>query len=234
MTDQTSAEQAASFEDPVARANGLTGAVGYPGDPQTVSGGLSGSGNVSLDALADDALLDLNALTPLAVPAPYRLTADGHWRDLSDEDAPHDAALVAMQDHNARMAFVMRVLTLFAMFPNDCSESLLWRCDGGYAPITFMVNCSDEFAWACADAEPITPADIDALEQAFTDVRAVDPDALYQAPMLFVARKRGMRPQGAAYPTDARLHPLFDACGPERQIDLGNPKRPGGQDGATT
>jgi hypothetical protein len=40
---------------------------------------------------------------------------------------------------------------------------------------------------------------------------------------LFVCRERKMRPQGAVYPEDRRFWPLFDACGPEREVGLGNP-----------
>jgi hypothetical protein len=41
---------------------------------------------------------------------------------------------------------------------------------------------------------------------------------------LFCARVRKMRPQGAwyAYCPEAEW-PLFDACGPERGVDAGNP-----------
>lgn len=45
---------------------------------------------------------------------------------------------------------------------------------------------------------------------------------------LFAARVRGMRPQGAAYTFyPPETWPLFDACGPEREIGFGNPYRPG-------
>ena len=37
-----------------------------------------------------------------------------------------------------------------------------------------------------------------------------------------------MRPQGAYYPeSDPETWPLFDDCGPEREVGLGNPYRPG-------
>jgi hypothetical protein len=110
---------------------------------------------------------------------------------------------------------IMRVLGLFAMFPNDCTDMLTWRTDGEYAPITFMANCSDEFAWACADTETIEPRDLDALERAFADVRAVECPAFW-APVLFAARKRGMRLIKA--PSEERLRALFEACGPVRDV----------------
>ncbi len=40
--DQTSAGQATAFEDPAGQSGAATGATGYPSDPQTVSGDLSG------------------------------------------------------------------------------------------------------------------------------------------------------------------------------------------------
>ncbi len=157
--------------------------------------------------------------------------------DCHDDVEPHDAALTAMQDHNARMAFVMRVLTLFAMHPNDSTEMLMWRVDGKYAPITFLVSCSDFFWWGTADCEIVTPDEIEALEQAFADVKAASTNTqldAYWGAVLYVARKRRMRPQGAAYPTVPALAALFDACGPERAVGLGNPKQPPVQDGAAT
>jgi len=46
---------------------------------------------------------------------------------------------------------------------------------------------------------------------------------------LFAARVRKMRPQGAAYKVryDESIWPLFDACGPVREVGFGNPKEPG-------
>jgi hypothetical protein len=44
---------------------------------------------------------------------------------------------------------------------------------------------------------------------------------------LYACRRKHMRPQGASYPSDKELWPLFDACGPEREISLGNPCHPG-------
>lgn len=88
-------------------------------------------------------------------------------------------------------------------------------------------NVSDVFAWGGADAEPITPDTLPALEQAYTDLKTIDAD-LY-LPELYAARQGGERPQGAAYPDDKtknwrQVSALFDACGPERALGLGNPK----------
>jgi len=116
----------------------------------------------------------------------------------------------------AQLTYIMRVLRAFVMYPNDCMDMLMWRCDGTWAPLTLMVNCSDFFHWATADCVEIAPDDLDTLEQAFADVKAADAD-LYWGASLFAARKRGMRPQRPVYrQMDAALAALFDACGPER------------------
>lgn len=45
---------------------------------------------------------------------------------------------------------------------------------------------------------------------------------------LYSCRIEGMRPQGAVYRHNKKeLWPLFDACGPEREVGLGNPYKPG-------
>ena len=121
-------------------------------------------------------------------------------------------------------SFIVQVLDLFAR--NDLRDSLYWRTDGEYAPVTFWVNCSDVFAWGSADVEPLTKADLDDLRKAFEDTKAASNNTTY-GPELYCARRRRCRPQGAAYPGDERLWPLFDACGPEREIGSGNPRRPG-------
>jgi hypothetical protein len=46
--------------------------------------------------------------------------------------------------------------------------------------------------------------------------------------MLYCARKYEMRPQGAVYSHIPRkLWPVFDECGPIREIDMCNPYNPG-------
>lgn len=124
-------------------------------------------------------------------------------------------------------AFTMRVLRAFADI--DLREELWWRFDDN--TLTFAVICNDVFAWAVADAEAITPDNVAVLEQAIADIRAISdavPD-LFHAGSLFAARVRKQRPQGAAYPPNRALWPLFDACGPEREIDHGNPYPRGGK-----
>ena len=105
-----------------------------------------------------------------------------------------------------------------------------WRSDPA-EPIVFYIKCNDFFAWGCSDAEEITPDNISILEQCIVDMNALDdslPEKQYHTGSwgghLFCARSRGMRPQGACYRSIPReLWPLFDACGPPREKDFGNP-----------
>lgn len=130
------------------------------------------------------------------------------------------------------MDFVRRLLELGEKY--EMQGEIYWRCGPQYGggefndPASFFVNCNDLFWWACADLEEITPENIGVLEQALKDCDAVEPrlGSIY-GPSLFACRVRGMRPQGAAYPKDEKYWALFDAAGPERDIDksgFGNPK----------
>lgn len=121
--------------------------------------------------------------------------------------------------------FVMEVLKTIA--EEDLYGELLWQTRGEYAPITFFIDCSDIFWWGTADFERLTPQDLDNFKQAIRDVREVTGGDNSYGPDLYCARRRGERPQGAAYPKDKRLWPLFDACGPKKNIQLGNPYEPG-------
>jgi len=122
--------------------------------------------------------------------------------------------------------FVMRVLKLAERW--DMYDNLTWITYEEYAPITFFINCSDLFFWGTADEEKLTPENIEQLEMALKD--AEDACKYYghiYGPILWCARMRKQRPQGAAYPSKRELWPLFDACGPERKIGFGNPSLPG-------
>ena len=117
-------------------------------------------------------------------------------------------------------AFVLRVLQVTAF---DYCDDLWWRTDGEYAPVRFFVTCNDVFFWGCSDAVDVTPENVELLEQAYREAEAVG--AQFYGSWLFCARVRQMRPQGAAYPKQASpIWPLFDACGPPRAVDFGNPK----------
>lgn len=102
------------------------------------------------------------------------------------------------------------------MAQNDACDELYWsvKPDGD---LRFWIICNDVFWWGAADAEDVTPENIDVLRE------CLEIDALW-GPTLFCARVRGMRPQGAMYKhIDEEMWPHFDACGPEREIDIGNP-----------
>ena len=104
----------------------------------------------------------------------------------------------------------------------DCyGESLYWRTDAEYAPITFFIICNDIFNWASADCEKIDPEDPPALRQAIEDIVATNDyslktDQFIMGSILWCARKRKMRPQHWIYPKYTEVRTLFDACGPER------------------
>ena len=138
----------------------------------------------------------------------------------------HALAITAAADRattveQRRWTFIDRLLRLLAEY--DYCDQVSWGED-----LRFCVNCNDLFFWATADGEWITPENIDVLEQCFRDCKAASPvvGTVY-AGELFACRVRNMRPQGAAYPKDELLWPLFDAAGPERETDrgaFGNPK----------
>ena len=112
--------------------------------------------------------------------------------------------------------YAMRVLRLSSLDCHDDCSSFFWRCDGEYAPITFMVLCSDTFAYACADAETVTPENLGILEQAYIDAAAASPrhGPIY-ATILFVARVRKMKPMPAVLQhLEPALVALFDALSP--------------------
>lgn len=121
-----------------------------------------------------------------------------------------------MTDHE----FLVEVLTIFAKA--ESHNDLLWNpVEGG---IQLWANVSDVFAWGGSDAETITPDRLPVLRTALADLLAIG--AEYWLAELYTARIRGMRPQGAAYPEadEPKVQALFNACGPERPLGLGNPK----------
>ena len=86
------------------------------------------------------------------------------------------------------------------------------------------VMCNDVFSWGCADSEGITEETLPAFNQARDECNG----DLEVAAMLYCARQGKIRPQGAMYTyIPKHLWPLFDACGPKREIDAGNPYKPG-------
>jgi len=123
--------------------------------------------------------------------------------------------------------FILEVLQLTAMFPNNLCDELLWRCDGEYAPITFFINCNDMFYWGCADCETITKENLHIFKKAVEDLKECKGASKYDGPSLFCCRVRKMRPQGAYYKyIDKEVWNLFDEAGPEREVGNGNTPKP--------
>ena len=123
------------------------------------------------------------------------------------------------------MEFVRRLLTLLARY--DQHDDLWWSV-GKDGELHFFIKCSDVFAWGTADAERVIAETVECLAAAYEDAQgaSLDDGAAYGG-ALYVARQRQMRPQGAAYPKEPAVAALFDVCGPEREVGLGNPYRPG-------
>jgi len=115
----------------------------------------------------------------------------------------------------SKLNFILQVLDL--MDTHDSGWNLVWRVEGDDPG--FAVNCNDVFWWGCADAEDLTLESLPVLVQAFEDA---GDDGL----VLYCARMRKMRPQGAMYKHIGKDHwALFDACGPIREVDILNPHK---------
>jgi hypothetical protein len=108
----------------------------------------------------------------------------------------------------------------------DLHDDVGWRCVGEYWPVTFWFNCNDLMYWGSSDCEDFTIDDLPEIKRALDDCEAALKHHGHYGISLFVCRKRGQRPQGACYPPK-ELWQLFDACGPEREVGLGNPYKPG-------
>lgn len=113
----------------------------------------------------------------------------------------------------AKAGFAERVLRYFAEHDLD---GYLWWDDG----LDFFIHCSDVFAWGVSDSEPLLESSFDELVQAVDDCSPHEDDGV----LLYVARRRGMRPQGAFYKElEESNYPLFDDCGEPRPATFGNP-----------
>lgn len=93
-----------------------------------------------------------------------------------------------------------------------------------YVGEKLVANCSDFFFWGAADTEDVPENGLGDIQKAIDDCDG----NLETGVLLFCARQRGMRPQGAYYTyIPKKLWPLFDSCGEERKVDSGNPYKPG-------
>lgn len=106
--------------------------------------------------------------------------------------------------------FIISILKLANEY--DFQDKLLWDHE-----LNFSISCSDFFCWGCADEEPVTKNDLELLKQSLKDDSTT-------GDLLYCARKRKIRPQGAFYKiiASSKRH-FFDACGPERKAGIGNP-----------
>jgi hypothetical protein len=97
-------------------------------------------------------------------------------------------------------------------------EQIAYKNDGYY------IMCNDVFFWGAADLEEITEEFLPVFDRAVEDCGG----EIEFGALLYCARQRRMRPQGALYsfiPKDK--WELFNACGPEREVGFGNPCAPG-------
>lgn len=141
-----------------------------------------------------------------------------------------------MSDRELTQKQLKRLLMVTSSRDVDLYDSL-WFCTyDNNSKLATYVNCNDFFAWGCSDSEPVaSEADIDLLQQSIDDCKGDgtgDNDFLnvLDAALLYCARRRQMRPQGAFYKhLQKDNHKLFDACGPEREINFINPKDQDGE-----
>ena len=112
--------------------------------------------------------------------------------------------------------FIMRILKATAF---KYCEDIFWRTDNEYAPITFIIHCSDVFNWGCSDSERVTPENIHILEQSLQE-------ADNYGAALFCARVRKKRPMDRFFENipSFNIRARFHACGPERETNMTNPK----------
>lgn len=97
----------------------------------------------------------------------------------------------------------------------EAGSDLLWSDNTGTIQPWICVN--DIFWWGTADGETIEIEDLEALEAAINQ-------AGRDGPLLWAARKRNLRPQGACmeYFKPETVTLLLEL--PEREIDICNPK----------
>ncbi len=162
-----------------------------------------------------------NAIEALTFYADPRSYCSGHnGPDVMFRDGGRRAkeALAALPRTSTleQATFVQKVLELFEEF--DEREKMFWSANNGATKL--YVLCNDFFWWAVADAEDITPKNVALLRACFEELTG---ESREWAPLLFCARVRQLRPQGCCYPKEPTLIALFDACGPKRAIDIGNP-----------
>jgi hypothetical protein len=99
------------------------------------------------------------------------------------------------------------------MAKHDLIDLIYWNTN-----LNFFANCNDVFFWGASDGEVIeSNEDLELLIKCCEDYEdnAID---------LYCARKRKLRPQNVLYKHyDKDKWYLFDECGEEREVGIGNP-----------
>lgn len=110
------------------------------------------------------------------------------------------------------------LLRFFEVTSLDYCDEFFWRTDNEYAPVKIFARANDLFEWACADAEEVTPDNIELLARTLKEAEAADAHfgPIYGVD-LFSCRARGQRPQPPYYKGfvgSATMTALFNASGP--------------------
>jgi hypothetical protein len=106
------------------------------------------------------------------------------------------------------------MLSLVARF--GVRDQIDWWCGVPEDNVTFVVEIGGLFEAGLHDHVPVAPSDVDSFEQALVDVGEASEGDYTYGPALYACRLRTQRPREGAYPSDARLHRLFDAANKPR------------------
>jgi hypothetical protein len=109
-----------------------------------------------------------------------------------------------------------------SLYRKDVWGDVLWSADENEVECSFIVN--DMFWWGTADGETVEASDLELLDECYSQLRAIGVGETVYLGTLYAARKRGIRPQGAAYARISKeVCVLFNLCGDHRPADFGNP-----------
>lgn len=119
------------------------------------------------------------------------------------------------------MSFQDDILRLIVR--EDIFGSVIWN-ERANGELKFSVLCNDTFWWATADCEEVNKETLSELQRALDDTHEICGYSDW-GDVLYCARRRKMRPQGAIYKhMPSKIKHLFDACGPERKVEMLNPR----------
>jgi hypothetical protein len=128
--------------------------------------------------------------------------------------------------HLEHVTEVFRILREAELMRESCP--LIWVVDGD--KLLLSIDCSDTFAWGCADCEGVDYEDLPMLRQCLDDLKAADKYGDMWLAELYCCRKRKMRPMNAwikrVPPRDGMPQAVLDlimAAGPERESTLTAP-----------